>query len=112
MSTLKTVYVSIGNSDDKLTQTEWARFQTEVLEVISETATQIFGVWHSGPRSQYQNMCVGFAFDPDHKVDLVFGETANAHLHESLDRIRAYFKQRSIAWAEVQTTEFIGDDDE
>src|SRR5258708_4450335 len=55
-----TVYVSIGNSDDKLSQLEWYEFQQDTLSDIKEACSRIFGVWYSEAVSPYQNMCVGF----------------------------------------------------
>lgn len=52
------MYISIGNSDDKLSQLAWADYQCKLLEVVDEFSTEIHGIWYSAPRSPYQNMCV------------------------------------------------------
>lgn len=50
------VYVSIGNSDDKLTQKEWAEFCDDLVGVLDDFAERIYGQWYSLPNAPYQNM--------------------------------------------------------
>ena len=92
----KAVYVSIGNSDNKLTQREWANFIEDIDIVVARYTDSPHGRWFSAPDSAYQNFCVCLEIDPadveDFKIDL-------GHL------CRRY-KQDSIAWAEAET-EFI-----
>lgn len=52
------MYITIGNSDDKLSQSQWADYQCKLLEIVDEFQKQIHGIWYSAPRSPYQNMCV------------------------------------------------------
>jgi len=61
-----TVYVAIGNSDDKLPQARWAQFITLVVGLLSDqllrpllpgTPPLLHGEWYSLPRSTYQNAC-------------------------------------------------------
>jgi hypothetical protein len=96
MSDLITVYVSIGNSDDKLTQADWALFWGEVQWVICSQAERIHGEWASVPWSPYQNACTAFEVKRERTGDL----------RDLLARVAAKYRQDSIAWAEAQT-EFI-----
>lgn|SRR3982751_7044231 len=94
---LKTIYASIGNSDDKLTQKQWASFTDEFVQTVTDLSEQFFGVWYSESTSEYQNMCVAFEI----------GEGAERELRGQLTRLRTDYFQDSIAWAEVPQTEFI-----
>jgi hypothetical protein len=96
MSDLITVYVSIGNSDDKLTQAEWALFWGETQIAICAYADQIHGEWMSAPASRWQNACTAFDISRDRA----------AILCDALARLAAKYRQDSIAWAEART-EFI-----
>lgn len=92
-----TVYVSIGNSDDKLTQSEWARFVHDVMHECRYAAKgNVHGQWHSLPNDTYQNACICFEIEP----------AAVAELKARLNSLRKANGQDSIAWAEA-TTEFI-----
>jgi hypothetical protein len=90
-----TVYVSIGNSDDKLPQAVWARFVADVKEVVAEHADQVYGQWYSVPDGPYQNMVTAFLLDV-REIDGV--KTA-------LIDLRDKYLQDSIAW--VQTPEAV-----
>lgn len=94
---LKTIYASIGNSDDKLTQKQWAAFTDEFVQSITDLAEQFHGVWFSETTSEFQNMCVCFEI----------GEGAERELRSQLVRLRADYLQDSLAWAEVPQTEFL-----
>jgi len=57
-----TVYISIGNSDDKLTQAEWSQYVVEIIaRVVSIGHTH--GAWFSLPHTAYQNACWCVEFD-------------------------------------------------
>src|SRR5690348_9382101 len=96
-----TVYVSIGNSDDKLTQGRWADFVREVWHVLMNRSVKVHGAWFSAPDSPYQNACwcveflSGTSFDPNYKL-----------AQGNLAKLAHVYGQDSIAWA-VATTEFI-----
>lgn len=91
--TTSTVYVSIGNSDDKLTQEEWANYWATVDENIVDYSTRVYGVWQSNPNSVYQNACWAFEIHEDNREELV----------DSLNAIRLKFRQEQIAWANAET---------
>lgn len=92
-----TVYISIGNSDDKLTQAQWSEYQAGLLALAEWWASQIHGVWFSEPKSPYQNMCVCAEID----------ERAVDDLREHLRNLARKFNQDSVAWAEVKETLFL-----
>jgi hypothetical protein len=43
------VYLSIGNSDDKLTQAEWAEYVADMAGAVVCRAKQVHGTWFSLP---------------------------------------------------------------
>ena len=92
-----TVYISAGNSDDKLTQADWAAFQQRVVAEVQGIAVEVHGVWHSAPMTGYQNMC----------ICAVLNEHGAGVLRDELAGAAADFRQESIAWAEVPQTEFV-----
>lgn len=92
-----TVYVSIGNTDDKLTQQEWATFLGDFRRVMRRNAYEVYGEWYSAPDVPFQNACMAIAV-PAGSVDVLRGE---------LTEMREFYRQDSVAWAEVPRTEFI-----
>ncbi|GIJ10747.1 hypothetical protein ACFFMR_18955 [Micromonospora andamanensis] len=95
--TTQTVYISIGNSDDKLTQNLWAHFYALVEYHIRDHAQQIHGRWQSVPSDPWQNACWCIQIAPMHAEEL----------RRKLAREAKAFRQDSIAWA-VANTEFLG----
>ncbi len=98
LGAVRTVYVSIGNSDDKLTQREWAFFQVEVSEVIHHVGGRIHGEWASPARSQFQNACWCF--------DIRIG--AIPEFERRMARIARNYRQDAIAVAVVGWTRMVG----
>jgi hypothetical protein len=98
------VYISIGNSDDKLTQNEWAHFVEEVSQDIRGVATAIHGAWLSHASDPWQNACwcadIG---GPDSRVPW---------LRKRLAELAAAYRQDSITWAETPSVDFIRPGDE
>lgn len=101
------VYVSIGNSDDKLTQAEWSRFWHDVDAVIrasiygdGKRAVTVHGAWQSVGTDRWQNAC--WCIDSG-GLDL-------GPLKNHLRAIAGNYRQDSIAWAQVKDTEFLGAD--
>jgi len=94
---VKTVFVQVGNSDDKLSQRLWEQLQYAVMGAVRNFAAQIYGEWFSLPTSGYQNACFGFTILP----------TNEKALRNVLQRLTTNFRQESIAWNETGTTEFI-----
>lgn len=93
----KTIYITIGNSDDKLLQREWASFSAEVFELLNETATEIHGQWFSAPDSPYQNACICAVIESYDEEDL----------RAELAALGTKFRQESIMWVEARETVFL-----
>jgi hypothetical protein len=96
-----TVYVSIGNSDDKLSQQQWHKFWVATRRAVFNYAGQVHGEWLSIGCAPYQNACLCFEIP----------EPAAATLKCELGKIAGEFGQDSIAWAEA-VTEFISPESE
>lgn len=93
-----TIYISIGNSDDRLTQKEWAAFLKVADSTITSEANVRHGNWFSAPRSEFQNACWCAQV---HIIRI-------PRLKARLAKLAVKFKQDSIAWAEAPRTEFLG----
>lgn len=98
------VYISIGNSDDKLTQRSWSQFVEVVQSALDGTVAAghatVHGSWRSPSDAPWQNACWCVEFPPD--------RFAVEPLRELLTGLTSDYRQDSIAWAEVKTTEFLG----
>lgn len=91
------VYISIGNSDDKLTQARWAEFYRETNLLLRDFG-HIHGQWVSEPASAWQNACWCLDFEEDETLAL----------REELIQLAIKYDQDSIAYAETKGTEFLG----
>ena len=91
------VYVSIGNSDDKLTQRHWHDFHEDVRCELIGAGADFHGQWSSPSTDVWQNACWC--------VEVVEGVVAE--LKRNLAEIATRYGQDSIAWAEAPTTEFL-----
>lgn len=96
-----TVYVSIGNSDDKLGQADWATFHSAVNGVIRRAAHRVHGAWVSPSTDPWQNACWCIEID---EAPGVFG---TQWLRNQLANLAGAYGQDSIAWAETPKTEFL-----
>lgn len=92
-----TVYCSIGNTDDKLPQAEWAEYVDDFRVIMRAHAFRVLGEWYSLPDSAHQNACIAIT-TPVHGVYA---------LREELINTRETFDPASLAWAVVPDTEFI-----
>jgi len=91
---MRTVYVSIGNSDDKLTQQRWHSYCVDVGLTITRYSKQFHGIWFSESSSPWQNAC--WCIEPwPHMVE---------QFKQSLSILAEKYQQDSIAWAEAETT--------
>lgn len=108
--TAKTVYISIGNSDDKLTQREWCDFVADVdgdLEYVLNPHGRVHGRWFSAPDVQWQNACWCVEFVESHGAA---GQTVAEQVAIAKARLRKLadvYRQDSIKWDEVGSPEFI-----
>jgi len=92
-------YISIGNSDNRLTQAEWSAFVLQTRLAVDRFAEEVHGEWYSNPAAQWQNAC--WCVDLPDDADWVAG------LKDRLRLLTIDFRQDSIAWAEAPTTEFL-----
>src|ERR1700760_4544424 len=86
------IYVGLGNSDNKLTQVEWAHFQNQVLGICLQ-AGQVIGVWFSAPVAEFQNACY-----------CVKNVKKTAWFKKALEAVATDYRQDSISFAEAKTT--------
>ena len=107
-------YISIGNSDDKLTQAEWCRFVGEVDGLVGACPQlTIHGRWFSAPDRPWQNACwcVEWCveFDPHAVPPTAEGQDTclSIWLPTQLARLATKYRQDSISWARVVRTIFI-----
>lgn len=92
---MTTIYASIGNTDDKLTQSKWAEFVGDFRKGMLALADQVYGVWLAEPSSPYQNACIAI------ETDVVLT------LKAMLAAMARDYGQDSIAVATVTSTEFV-----
>ena len=100
MSSRVTVYVTIGNSDDKLSQQQWSQFHRDVDRVIRKWGHVIHGQWVSESTSAYQNACWCF--------EGLLSEFVRREMTADLRSLAVQYNQDSIAWAEVRDVTFLG----
>lgn len=96
---MKQFYVSIGNSDDKLGQAQWAEFIADMEAAVEEHTSHTHGRWFSEPNSQWQSACWCVEFDEE---DL----RPYYHFRDQLRTFAEYYDQDSIAFA-TATTELL-----
>lgn len=88
------LYVSIGNSDDELTQQEWADYWEDVNNlIVTSYASDVYGVWTSETSARFQNACWAFNVE-----DEVLDDLGN-----DLSELRRRYRQDSIAVARAET---------
>lgn len=93
MASARTVYASIGNFDDKLSQARWAEFHDKFTAAVRSLALQVYGDWSSPSTDPWQNACIGFEI----------GNETSERLKRDLAELAAEYEQDSIVWAEAET---------
>lgn len=91
---MQTIYVSIGNTDNRLTQQRWAEFWEATDFLIRAAASEVHGAWLSAPNAPFQNACWGLEATQANFV----------RLHVELQGIAIAFEQESIAWANASVS--------
>lgn len=93
------ILVSIGNSDDKLSQREWSRFIEDARHAIYYAVqaavalpAAVHGEWFSAPDSPWQNA--------NWCVELVPGSLTYNGLRRAMQELCKQYRQDSIAWTE------------
>ncbi len=94
---MPTVYVSIGNSDDRLTQAEWHDFHDDVSRILTGHGAKFHGQWVSPSTGESQNACWCFEVP----------EAVTWELRSELARLAEAYRQDAISWAEVFGTPVI-----
>lgn len=92
------IYVSIGNTDNRLTQEIWADFTRDVFRALSFYTMEMYGVWHSLPDAQFQTACWMFPCRTDKEAGI-----AEAVVKTGLAKLAAKYDQAGIAWANANT---------
>ena len=90
---MKTICIQIGNSDDKLTQAQWAEFVRLVKLHVTRYCRELHFSGASANWEPWQNASWVFTCD-DNAVD---------DFKVVLTALRKEFKQNSIAWLEGET---------
>lgn len=92
------IYVTIGNSDDRLTQAEYAEFHHRVdlmlRGAVEDKGGTMHGMWVSPSTEPFQNAC--WCFTPPE------GWEERETLRAALSSLAAHYRQHSIAWAEAE----------
>lgn len=70
---MPTVIVQIGNSDDKLSQSNWAAFIADTATLITKSAECIYFSGFSAPTASWQNACWVFEMKIDKEAELRSG---------------------------------------
>lgn len=94
---MPTVYLSIGNSDDKLSQAEWAGYISSIDEAVTPDAEHVHGRWFSNPADPWQNACWCLTYNSIENMLIA---------QNTVTEIRKFFRQDSAAWA-IAETQFI-----
>lgn len=90
---MKTVTIQIGNSDDKLSQAQWATFIQITSSDVHTYANKIHFSGFSEAHQPWQNAC----------WVIEIGEHSIPRLKAVLEKTRISFGQDSIAWTEGDT---------
>lgn len=90
---MKTITIQIGNSDDKLTQKEWAQFVDAVHMSISNRCEEMHFSGGSSNNAIWQNFAWVFTCQEKH-IDT---------LKSRISAVGGTFKQDSVAWTEGET---------
>lgn len=93
-----TVFVSIGNVEDRLVQRQWSAFHAEVSEMLARAGAAFQGEWHSAPTAQWQTA----AWCVDVKQGVV------QKLKGELAVIGAKYGVGMVAWSEVASAVILG----
>ena len=104
----KTVVIQIGNTDDKLSQTQWSHFVKALMYEVDEFHTQVHFFGFSEPTAPWQNCCVVFEVNQDYLNKYRHGDMEEylEQLRMVLSDLARKYRQDSIALL-VGETEFV-----
>lgn len=91
-----TIYVAIGNSDDKLTQAQWSEFIRKVNARVDYWSDTMYGAFFSLPDSPRQSATWSIDIEAD-------DQEGRAALMTELQGFAAEFQQDAIAWTEGES---------
>jgi hypothetical protein len=94
-----TVYVTVGNTDAKLTRAEWLGLLVDVRELVRGLAGpgRVHGDWHSAPEDPWLNHC----------WCAQLSAASLPLLRSELGRLARRYRQDSIALAVLPAVEFV-----
>lgn len=109
---MKTIYVAIGNSDDRLPQWQWSEFVSEVYALVRKWSRCIHFGGCSPSAAAYQNFAWVFEIETDAEATLAVAgaalpDSADERLRQDLLEAAVRFRQDAIVWGEVDNVEFI-----
>ncbi len=90
---MKTISILIGNSDDKLTQKQWAEFVGNTEFWVKKFCSTIHFSGGSTSNLPWQNYCIVFGVEENKEV----------WIKENLLELKRKYNQDSIAWIDGQT---------
>lgn len=91
---MKTITLQVGNSDDKLTQKEWAAFVSEITSTLKDSRVEMHFFACSAGDAPWQNAAWVFEASAATKIEVQI----------NVRRIRRSYRQDSAAWTEGTTT--------
>ena len=91
---MKTVIIQIGNSDDKLTQAQWALFVRYTDNAIRQRCNRVYFFSTSPNTDAWQNAAW--------IIDIY--DNASYALRVALKELRELYSQDSVAWTEGKTS--------
>ena len=84
-----TLVLMIGNTDNRLTQQEWAAYCNEFMQLVTREALEVHFCGGPSTWSTYQNLCMVGVFD--------LGEPDHSRFVRELQDLRVRFRQDSVA---------------
>lgn len=89
-----TITIQAGNTDNKLTQQQWAEYVSALDKVITEWADEVHFMGGPANWMPWQNVCWVVNVDAEERV---------GDLRMAVIMVREHFKQDGIAWTEGTT---------
>lgn len=92
---IKTITIQVGNSDNKLSQSDWHLFVLKIGRILDSWAKNIHFSGGSASDAAWQNYCWVIEIDLNQEFE--------EGLKESLTNCRIEFNQDSLAYTEGKT---------
>lgn len=94
---VRTAYMTIGNSDNRLTQGQWSQYCAAAHALVHFHHVDVFFVGYSAPFSQYQNACFSFTYRA----------AVEDELRKEIAELAFRFNQNNIALALIDAAELV-----